>query len=110
MSIWRPDTEFVGSIRDHIVAQPKAWKSATGAKALRDAFGGLAGESLKRPPRGYDADHPFVEDLKRKDFVAFCEWKTTAVTKADFPATVAKTYAASNKFMAFLCDALGLPF
>ncbi len=108
--IWRPDTKFVGQIRDHIVADSKAWKSATGAKAFRDAFGGLGGESLKRPPRGYDAEHPFVEDLKRKDFVAFAEWKTAPVTKADFPAVVAKTYAASNKFMAFVCEALQLPF
>ena len=92
------------------VAAKTSTKSATGAKAFRDAFGGLGGESLKRPPRGYDAEHPFVEDLKRKDFVAFAEWKTGPVTKADFPAVVAKTYAASNKFMAFVCEALQLPF
>ena len=40
------------------------------AKAFRDRFE-LGGESLKRAPRGYDPDHPLVEDLKRKDFVAF---------------------------------------
>jgi uncharacterized protein (DUF2461 family) len=28
----------------------------------------MAGESLKRPPAGYDADHPLIEDIKRKDF------------------------------------------
>jgi uncharacterized protein (TIGR02453 family) len=108
--IWRPDTRFVAQIRDHIVAHPKAWKSASGAKAFRTTFGELGGDRLKRPPRGYDADHPLVEDLKRKDFVAFCEWKTTIVTKADFPASVAKAYASSNELMAFLCDALDLPF
>ena len=106
----RPDTKFVGDIRDHIVKNTKAWSSAKGAKPFRDAFGQLSGDSLKRPPRGYDADHPFVEDLKRKDFVAFCEWKTTPLTRPDFPLNVAKAYAASNKFMAFLCDALSLPF
>jgi len=108
--IWQPDTKFVGRIRDHIVVQPKAWTSATSAKAFRTTFGELQGESLKRPPRGYDADHPLVEDLKRKDFVAFCEWKTTPVTKADFPDAVAKAYASSNKFMAFLCEALEMRF
>jgi len=108
--IWRPDTNFVACIRNHIVKDAKAWKSAKSAKAFRDSFGELAGESLKRPPRGYDADHPFVEDLKRKDFVAFTEWKPAEVTKADLPQAVAKTYATSNKLMAFLCQALGLPF
>ena len=30
----------------------------------------LTGLSLKRPPRGFDPNHPMIEDLKRKDFVA----------------------------------------
>ena len=30
----------------------------------------LEGDSLMRPPRGFDPNHKFVEDLKRKDFVA----------------------------------------
>ena len=31
----------------------------------------IGGESLKRrlPPQGYDGNHPFIEDIKRKDFV-----------------------------------------
>lgn len=110
VGVWRPDTASVNMIRESIVDNTKAWKSATSAKAFRDAFGELAGESLKRPPRGFDPEHGFVEDLKRKDFVAFRELKMAPATKADFPATTAKTYATANKFMAFLCNALELPF
>jgi len=108
--IWRPDTKFVGQIRNHIVAEPAVWKSATTGKAFRSVYDGLAGDSLKRPPRGYDAGHAQVEDLKRKDFAAFVEWKAKHILEPDFPAKLAQTYAASNKFMAFLCEALGLPF
>ena len=108
--VWQPDTPFVAMIRRGIVDNTKAWKSATTAKAFRDTFGELAGDSLKRPPRGFDAEHPFVKDLKRKDFVGFCEWKMAPVTKAEFPAAVAKAYASSSKFMAFLCGALDLDF
>ncbi len=108
--IWQPDTPAVTKIRKRIESKPAEWKKARDAKAFKTAFKELGGESLKRPPRGFDPEHPYVEDLKRKDFVAFAEWKATLVTKADFPAAVAKAYAASNKFMAFLCDALGLPF
>jgi len=28
------------------------------------------GDSLTRPPKGFDPNHPFIEDIKRKDFVA----------------------------------------
>jgi len=30
----------------------------------------LEGDSLTRPPKGFDPNHPFIEDLKRKEFVA----------------------------------------
>ena len=108
--IWQPDTPFVKQIRDHIVAEPKAWKSAVSAKAFRDTFGDLDGESLKRPPKGYDPEHPLVEDLKRKDFVGFAEWKANKATGKTFVTDLAKAYRSSNKLMAFLCDALKLPY
>jgi uncharacterized protein (DUF2461 family) len=30
----------------------------------------LEGESLMRPPRGFDPNHPFIDDIRMKDFVA----------------------------------------
>jgi uncharacterized protein (DUF2461 family) len=46
-----------------IVAEPVQW-----AKVRRRLE--LEGESLVRPPRGFDPNHRFIEDLKRKDLVA----------------------------------------
>jgi uncharacterized protein (DUF2461 family) len=46
-----------------IVADPEQW-----AKVTRKLE--IEGDSLKRPPRGFDPNHPFIEDIKRKDFVA----------------------------------------
>jgi uncharacterized protein (DUF2461 family) len=45
-----------------IVAEPVQW-----AKVRRRLE--LEGESLVRPPRGFDPNHLFIEDLKRKDLV-----------------------------------------
>ena len=108
--IWQPETALAHKIRTHISKHPKAWKTATTGKAFRDTFGALAGESLKRPPKGFDPEHVHIEDLKRKDFVAFTEWKPAQAKKADIDAQVAKAYRASSKLVAFLCDAMGLPF
>jgi len=30
----------------------------------------LEGEKLARPPRGFDPNHPFIDDPKLKDFVS----------------------------------------
>jgi len=80
------------------------------AGKFRDAWGDLAGDSLKRPPRGYPPDHPLVEDLKRKAFVGFCVWESSALTTKDFLTRVLDTYKTSTPFMRFLCEALSLPF
>lgn len=61
--IWRPDAAALGRIREAIVKDSPEWK------ALRKSKLPIEGGSLKRPPRGYAADHPFIEDLKRTDFV-----------------------------------------
>ncbi|MEE8104817.1 MAG: TIGR02453 family protein [Planctomycetota bacterium] len=108
--IWQPDTPSVTKIREAIVDNPTAWKRARDHKAFRDLFGELDGESLKRPPRGFDPEHKFVEDLKRKDFVGFRKLKPAAVAEPGFLAEAVKTYKASTALMRFLSDALGVDF
>jgi uncharacterized protein (TIGR02453 family) len=61
--IWQPDPRSLARIRDAIAWKADDWRAAK--RGLR-----LGGETLTRPPRGYPADHPLIEDLKRKDFVA----------------------------------------
>ncbi len=67
--IWQPPTPSLRRIRDAIAERPQAWQAALNAEPFRHNWT-LTGESLKRPPRGYDPEHPFIEDLKRKDFIA----------------------------------------
>jgi uncharacterized protein (TIGR02453 family) len=61
--LWHPDTAMLVRIRDAIVADAAAWRRAR--RGLK-----LEGGMLNRPPRGYDPDHPFIDDLRRKDFIA----------------------------------------
>jgi uncharacterized protein (DUF2461 family) len=77
---------------------------------FRDLYGDLEGESLKRPPTGFDADHRLIDDLKRKDFIASTRFTQSEVTSPDFLFTYAETVQAGAPFMRFLCEALGLPF
>ena len=61
--VWHPDRSALTRIRMAIVAEPERW-----AKTRRKLE--LEGDSLMRPPRGFDPNHRFIEDIKRKDFVA----------------------------------------
>ncbi len=109
VGLWRPETAAAYAIRDRIDAEPKQWRSATTGKRFADVFE-LTGESLKRPPKGFDADHPLLEDLKRKDFIATTRLTQKAVTADDFDRTFTDHCKRAAPFMGFLCEALDVPF
>ena len=81
-----------------------------GDAAFKKHWKGLDGESLKRPPRGFDPDHPLIDDLKRKDFVSFADLKTSALVRKDLPDKVTERFRSAAKLVRFSCKALDLPF
>jgi len=109
VGVWRPDRASLEQIRQAIVDRPDRWRRATRTRKFRDRFE-LSGESLKRVPRGFPADHPLVEDLKRTDYVGVGELSEEDILGKQFPDTVATTFAAGRPFMRFLCEALQVPF
>ncbi len=106
---WRPDRAALGLIRQAIVERPDRWRRATRGKRFRDCFE-LAGDSLKRPPRDFPADHPLVEDLKRTDVIGLCALAERDVLGALFLDNVATSFTAARPLMRFLCEALKVPF
>lgn len=106
---WRPDREPLAMIRQAIDDDPQRWRRAKGDKRFRDCFT-LEGDSLKKAPRDYPADHPLIEDLRRTDFIAYREVRRQDVLSKSFVDFVADNFAASRPFMRFLCRALNVPF
>jgi uncharacterized protein (TIGR02453 family) len=109
VGIWHPDNESLARIREAIAEGPARWKRGRDHKAFGNHFQ-LAGDSLTRPPRGFAAEHPMVEDLKRKDFIGVCQLEEKDVLAPKFLQDTAGKFAAARPFMQFLCDALKVPF
>jgi uncharacterized protein (TIGR02453 family) len=107
--IWHPDRETLGRIRSAIVDKPQQWKKATQDRTFTATYR-LSGDTLKRAPAGFDPDHPLIEDLKWKDYVASAMFDEKTVTSEDFVPRFAETCAAATAFMKFLCGALDQPF
>ena len=106
--IWRPDSVALKRIRHHIVDNDGAWKKVIGNKKLKSEFE-FAGESLKRPPRDFDADHPLIEEIKRKDFIVVSQMEKAAVESDSLVSDVAQNVKAVRHYMTFLCNALKIP-
>ena len=103
---WHPARDALDSIRDAIAERPDRWFET------RDAVVGrgfeFEGESLKRPPRGYPADHPAIEDLKRKDFIVIRHLPKDAPLHPDFVLSYAHMCSEAEPLMRFLTSALGV--
>jgi uncharacterized protein (TIGR02453 family) len=107
--IWRPATEAATKIREAIVADPARWRAATRTGAFTKQLG-LGGDSLKRVPSWADPDHPFADDLKRKDFFASTRLSLSDVVAPGLVDEYARLCQAAAPFTHLLCDALAVPY
>lgn len=107
--IWHPDNATLAKIREAIDSRPERWTQALGESHVGETFV-LDGDSLKRPPSGYDASHPLIEDLKRKDFIAVTRLEERTVTSSGFADELASRLRTVSPFVRFLCEATGLRF
>ena len=109
VGIWGPDTRTLTRIRQAIVNEPDTWESVTVDPAFTAMFTtAFDGESLKRAPRGFDPNHRFITDLKRKHFVVSAALSEGEACHADFLERLARIYGNGSDFMEFLTRAIGL--
>jgi uncharacterized protein (TIGR02453 family) len=107
--LWHPGPDVAHKIRTKILRDSDRWVAITRSAAFRKKFE-LTGESLKRPPPGFPKESRVLEDLMRKDFVASTTITQKEFTSADFARTYEAIARRLGPMLAFLCEAVGLPF
>ena len=109
--IWMPDAGALGKIRHAIADDAKSWKRAVEDKAFATAFSsGVEGEGLVRPPKGFDAEHAYIKDIKRKSFFAMHQSSVKTAVSAGLADEVEGAFRAAKPVIAFLCKAVAVPF
>tara|TARA_R110002049_G_scaffold174702_6_gene341868 strand:+ start:910 stop:1605 length:696 start_codon:yes stop_codon:yes gene_type:complete len=107
--MWRPESDSLLAIRQRIVARPAEWQRILAEPAFKRHFR-LTGESLVRPPRGFDKNHECIEDIKRKSFIAVKDIDVESCLNPRFQQKVETAFAAADGLMRFLCKAVAVPF
>jgi uncharacterized protein (TIGR02453 family) len=100
--IYHADTPTLTRIRQRIVSHPEAWS------AVLKSGVELQGDTLKRPPAGFDKTHRFIEDLKRKDLYGLTAFTRAEVTSSRFIDRYMKACAEVTPLVEFLTAAVGL--
>ena len=109
VGMWRPDSDPLRGIRERIAAKPAEWNRVMRDLSFKRQFE-LGGETLVRPPRGFDKDHECIDDIRRKSFIAVREFEVQDSLKPQFQRTVESSFKMAEPFMRFLCKAVGVRF
>jgi len=111
--MWMPPAPQLKSVRERIARQTAEWRRANADAAFVKAYGGFSDEAeytLKRPPKGFDPEHPAIQDIKRTSFVFGIELTEAQAKKPEMIDRIEAAFLAARPPMRFLCKALGLEF
>jgi uncharacterized protein (TIGR02453 family) len=108
--LWHPETVTQRRVRQFIVDNPGSWKQAAHAPAFRRRFDLESGDMLVRPPSGFAVDFEFIDDLRRKNFIATRVIEDSVMLGPKLRQVLVKDVQALAPFVDYLCAALDLEF
>ncbi len=82
--VYMPPADDLKKIREEIDYNGEQLRSILNTAAFKKYYGSLGGETLRTTPKGYASDHPDIELLKHKDFIASHLMDDSIVAKPDF--------------------------
>ena len=104
---WMPQTAHLKAIRQEIDYNTSDLLKIIDAKEFNDYFGGLDKEqTLKTTPKGYDAEHPYIEILKLKSFTVTHSFTNQELTSPNAVDTVLKGLKLIYPLNVFLSHAI----
>ena len=101
--IWHPDNQALTKVRMAIMREAEQW-----AKVRKKLT--LEGDSLTRSPRGFDPNHPFIDDIRMKDFVASVALTEEQICSGKLIRDFVSACRKMSPLVEFTTKALGLKF
>ena len=75
-------------------------------KAFKETFGDMKGEGVKTAPKGFSADHPAIDLIRKKQFYFVKHYSDKEVLHPDFAKEVVKTYKTIRPFFDYMTSVL----
>jgi uncharacterized protein (TIGR02453 family) len=104
--VYAPTSPDLLAVRTHIAENLARFRSIVLAPGFRRVTGGLTGAQSSRVPRGFAADHPAVEYLRYKQFLAVVELPATDASSPSFYTTLLRVFRAIAPLVRFLNEPL----
>ncbi|SMC70876.1 DUF2461 domain-containing protein [Pedobacter nyackensis] len=99
---WMPEAADLKRIREEIDYNTSEFLDIINHKSFKDIFTMSQEDKLKKAPKGYDTDHPQIELLKLKSFIASFPIKDDAFFKPGIVNKLKNAFESVYPFIVFL--------
>jgi uncharacterized protein (TIGR02453 family) len=102
--VWHPDPAWLRGFRAGVVRDYAAFQAVAGDPGFVEAFGAVGddGESLRRVPAGYPADHPAADVLRKKNVTFGRRLSDAEALSPTLPALLADAFAVGTPLLRYL--------
>ena len=104
--MWQPTPANLAKFRQEVDYNVAELKDIIEADAFRTYFPEASGEVMKTTPKGYPADHPEIELLRRKELFFIHRYTDKEVLKANFADEIVR----GSRILKPYCDLLNYLF
>ena len=107
--MWKPGRDELAKVRGAIAASPSKWRDSTSGGEFKRRWE-VTGESLVRAPRGFDPEHPAIDEIKRKDFIAWSHFTDEEICSPNFIDEYTDACYGVSPMVEYLSETIGLSF
>ncbi|MNL29360.1 hypothetical protein D3C87_1510410 [compost metagenome] len=103
---WMPEAADLKKIREEIDYNTSEFLDIIAAKDFKNTFQLSQEDKLKKAPKGYETDHPQIEILKLKSFIATFPIKDEEFFKPEIVNKLKNAFKSVYPFIVFLRNAV----
>ncbi len=106
VGFWMPESAVLKKIREEIDYSGDEFLEVINAKSFKKIYALSTEDTLKKAPKGYDTDHPMIDYLKLKSFIAVYPLKEEEFYKNDIVDKLINAFKLIQPFVLFLRKAV----
>ena len=104
---WQPEKDDLYRLRKEIELDATEFRAILTDPNFVHHFGNsFQGQELKSAPRGFNKEHPDIDLLRKKGFIAVQKFTDTQVVSADFSDQINTSFKAMRPFFDLFSDIL----
>lgn len=100
--MYSPEPDVLLGVRRLIESDYEAFRKTFDSAKIRKLAGEPRGESVTRPPKGFDPEHPAIEFIKRKQIYFMATLETALATTPKLLPEAVKRFEAMTPLIEFL--------